>query len=85
LNVRINYRAPAVTSIGGRAGSVRSADGLLDLQVGIPKEMCGPGGKTNSEELFAARGTPLSVLLDLDRSAELGRCSGDDHQVAPHR
>jgi lipoyl-dependent peroxiredoxin len=50
----ILYRTPAVTSIGGRDGSVRSADGLIDLQVAVPKEMGGPGGKTNPEELFAA-------------------------------
>jgi Ohr subfamily peroxiredoxin len=48
------YRTPIVTSIGGRDGSVRSADGLIDLQVTVPKEMGGPGGKTNPEELFAA-------------------------------
>jgi lipoyl-dependent peroxiredoxin len=53
-NVRINYRTPAVISIGGRNGSVRSADGFIDLQVAVPKEMGGPGGKTNPEELFAA-------------------------------
>jgi Ohr subfamily peroxiredoxin len=52
--MRINYRTPTVTSIGGRDGSVRSADGLIDLQVAKPKEMGGPGGKTNPEELFAA-------------------------------
>jgi Ohr subfamily peroxiredoxin len=51
---RIDYRTPTVTSIGGRDGTVRSADGLIDLQVGFPKEMGGPGGKTNPEELFAA-------------------------------
>ena len=50
----ITYRTPTVTSIGGRDGSVRSADGLIDLQVAVPKEMGGPGGKTNPEELFAA-------------------------------
>jgi organic hydroperoxide reductase OsmC/OhrA len=50
----MNYRTPTVTSIGGRDGTVRSDDGLIDLQVGIPKEMGGPGGKTNPEELFAA-------------------------------
>jgi osmotically inducible protein OsmC len=52
--VPIVYRTPTVTSIGGRDGSVRSADGLVDLQVALPKEMGGPGGKTNPEELFAA-------------------------------
>jgi Ohr subfamily peroxiredoxin len=52
--VPIVYRTPTVTSIGGRDGSVRSADGLVDLQMALPKEMGGPGGKTNPEELFAA-------------------------------
>jgi osmotically inducible protein OsmC len=52
--MRILYRTPTITSIGGRNGSVRSADGFIDLQVAIPKEMGGPGGKTNPEELFAA-------------------------------
>jgi Ohr subfamily peroxiredoxin len=52
--VRIIYRTPTVTSTGGRDGGIRSADGFIDLQVAIPKEMGGPGGKTNPEELFAA-------------------------------
>lgn len=52
--MHIDYRTPTVTSIGGRDGSVRSDDGLIDLQVAIPKELGGPGGKTNPEELFAA-------------------------------
>jgi Ohr subfamily peroxiredoxin len=52
--VQIKYRTPTVTSIGGRGGRVRSADGILDLQVGVPKDLGGPGGKTNPEELFAA-------------------------------
>lgn len=48
------YRTPTVTSVGGRTGSVRSADGFIDLEVAPPKELGGPGGKTNPEELFAA-------------------------------
>jgi lipoyl-dependent peroxiredoxin len=50
----ILYRTPTIISIGGRDGSVRSADGLIDLQLAVPKEMGGQGGKTNPEELFAA-------------------------------
>lgn len=42
------------TSTGGRDGAVKSADGFLDLQLALPKEMGGPGGKPNPEELFAA-------------------------------
>jgi Ohr subfamily peroxiredoxin len=45
----------AATAVGGRDGGVKSADGVLDLQLAVPKEMGGPGGaKTNPEELFAA-------------------------------
>ena len=52
--MKVIYRTPTVTSTGGRDGGIRSADGFIDLQVAIPKEMGGPGGKTNPEELFAA-------------------------------
>jgi lipoyl-dependent peroxiredoxin len=52
--LRVIYRTPTITSTGGRDGGIRSADGFIDLQVAIPKEMGGPGGKTNPEELFAA-------------------------------
>lgn len=45
----------SVSSTGGRDGSVRSANGVIDLQLAIPKEMGGPGGdKPNPEMLFAA-------------------------------
>ena len=47
------YTAKA-TAIGGRNGTVRSDDGLLDLQLAIPKEMGGKGGAPNPEQLFAA-------------------------------
>jgi osmotically inducible protein OsmC len=38
---------------GGRNGHGRSADGELDVQLRLPKEMGGTGGGTNPEELFA--------------------------------
>jgi osmotically inducible protein OsmC len=41
-------------AVGGRHGMVRSDDGLLDLQLAVPKEMGGKGGATNPEQLFAA-------------------------------
>lgn len=48
------YTAVA-TSVGGRSGSVKSSDGILNLEVRPPKEMGGPGGNyTNPEQLFAA-------------------------------
>ena len=51
-NSDVFYPTPTVISIGGRDGSVRSADGLIGLQVALPKEMGGPDGKTNPEERF---------------------------------
>ncbi len=48
------YTAVA-TSAGGREGHVRSADGIVDLDLRVPQEMGGPGGAaTNPEQLFAA-------------------------------
>lgn len=43
-----------VTAIGGRSGTVRSEDGILDLPLAMPKELGGEGGATNPEQLFAA-------------------------------
>ncbi|WP_306602012.1 organic hydroperoxide resistance protein [Geothrix sp. 21YS21S-2] len=40
---------------GGRAGRVTSSDGVLDLQLALPKGLGGPGGPNpNPEMLFAA-------------------------------
>jgi len=47
------YTARA-TATGGRAGHAVSDDGILDLSLQPPKEMGGPGGATNPEQLFAA-------------------------------
>lgn len=43
-----------VTAVGGRAGTVKSDDGLLDLPLALPKALGGKGGATNPEQLFAA-------------------------------
>jgi Ohr subfamily peroxiredoxin len=48
------YIASAAATGDGRNGHVQSTDGLLDLDVRIPKEMGGAGGATNPEQLFAA-------------------------------
>ncbi|HEY5361853.1 MAG TPA: organic hydroperoxide resistance protein [Streptosporangiaceae bacterium] len=47
------YTARA-TATGGRAGHAVTDDGLLDVSLKPPKEMGGPGGATNPEQLFAA-------------------------------
>ncbi|RLK46551.1 organic hydroperoxide resistance protein [Microbacterium telephonicum] len=48
------YTAEALATGGGRNGHVRTADGLIDTDVRIPKEMGGAGGAPNPELLFAA-------------------------------
>lgn len=51
---KVLYRAEA-TSTGGREGTSRSADNILDLKLTTPKELGGAGGNgTNPEQLFAA-------------------------------
>lgn len=50
---KVVYQARA-TSTGGRDGTTRSSDGLLDLKLAVPKEMGGAGGGVNPEQLFAA-------------------------------
>ena len=51
---RVLYTADA-TSTGGRAGTSKSSDGVLDLTLTTPKELGGNGAVgTNPEQLFAA-------------------------------
>ncbi|MHA6204225.1 organic hydroperoxide resistance protein [Dyella soli] len=53
-STKILYTATA-TVIGGREGHAKSSDGVLDLQLVVPKELGGPGGAgSNPEQLFAA-------------------------------
>ncbi len=49
------YTAHAVAS-GGRDGTARTDDGVLDVALSTPKGLGGPGkaGATNPEQLFAA-------------------------------
>lgn len=46
----------SVNAIGGRAGHVKSSDGVIDLPLSLPKGLGGPEtpGTTNPEQLFAA-------------------------------
>ncbi|SDY32666.1 Ohr family peroxiredoxin [Hymenobacter psychrophilus] len=47
------YTADA-TAIGGRSGHVRSATGIIDLEMSVPEGLGGKKNATNPEELFAA-------------------------------
>ena len=49
---KIVYTARA-TVTGGRTGTAKSEDGVLDLSLTAAKEMGGPGTGTNPEQLFA--------------------------------
>ncbi len=52
--MKVLYTAQA-TARGGRSGEVVSDDGVIDLELEMPKELGGPGGdKSNPEQLFAA-------------------------------
>src|SRR5580692_10344578 len=44
------------TAVGGRNGHAASSDGLISLDLSVPKEMGGPGkpGTVTPEHLFAA-------------------------------
>lgn len=54
MNIEAVYTAHAVASGDGRNGHVASSDGLVDTDLAVPKELGGPGGATNPEQLFAA-------------------------------
>lgn len=52
--MKVLYTA-AATATGGRNGQVKSSDGVLDLEVRMPKALGGAqDGYTNPEQLFAA-------------------------------
>ena len=51
--IKALYTARA-SATGGRGGHTQTDDGLLSVDVKPPKEMGGPGGATNPEQLFAA-------------------------------
>lgn len=51
---KVLYKA-TVKSTGGREnGHAVSNDGIIDVKLAVPKEMGGPGGATNPEQLFAS-------------------------------
>jgi Ohr subfamily peroxiredoxin len=55
MTIKVLYTTHAIAT-GGRNGHTRSADGIVDVNLSIPKAMGGPGrpGATTPEDLFAA-------------------------------
>jgi len=55
MTVDVRYTAHA-TAVGGRNGHTQSDDGLVNVDLSVPKSMGGPGrpGATTPEDLFAA-------------------------------
>jgi Ohr subfamily peroxiredoxin len=51
--MKILYTTKA-TATGGRDGKAATEDGTLSVALAVPKEMGGPGGGSNPEQLFAA-------------------------------
>lgn len=88
----MQYTAEAVTDGNGRNGTVRTSDGLIDLQLGIPAEIGGAGGNVANPELLFAAGysacfmSALSTvarqhkvkLVDASVKALVTIASGDD-------
>ena len=76
--------ATRVTATGGRKGSIRSEDGILDLTLAIPKELGGMGGATNPEQLFAGGYAACfeNALLRVAREAGHRFADGDVTVVA---
>jgi lipoyl-dependent peroxiredoxin len=55
MTIKVLYTAHA-TAVGGRNGHTQSSDGLVNVDLSIPKSMGGPGRPNTStpEDLFAA-------------------------------
>jgi osmotically inducible protein OsmC len=55
MSSSVLYTTEALSTGDGRNGRVRTADGVFEADLAVPKEMGGAGGeKTNPEQLFAS-------------------------------
>jgi len=72
-----------VKASGGRHGSIRSEDGLLDLKLALPRALGGKGDATNPEQLFAGGYAACfeNALVHVSRDAG-HRFADDDIGVA---
>lgn len=71
MSTKILYQTEA-TATGGREGHARTADGSLNVWLGMPKELGGNGFGNNPEQLFAAGYAAcfLSAMKNVARSGE---------------
>jgi Ohr subfamily peroxiredoxin len=76
-----DYVAHATTT-GGRNGHVETSDGLLKLDLSVPKDIGGPGkaGASNPEQLFAA-GYSACFGGAVDYAAKLEKVKAGDVTV----
>jgi lipoyl-dependent peroxiredoxin len=79
-----NVYSTRVTATGGRHGSIRSDDGLLDLKLALPKTLGGKGDATNPEQLFAGGYAACfeNALFHVSREARRHFADGDVDVVA---
>jgi osmotically inducible protein OsmC len=81
--MEILYTAQA-TATGGRNGKVLSSDGVLNLEVRMPKTLGGSGGEyTNPEQLFA---TGYAACFDsaLNLVARMQKVAVQNTEVTAH-
>ena len=73
-----------VSATGGRHGIIKSEDGLLALNLALPKALGGPGGATNPEQLFAGGYAACfeNAILRLAREAGIKFADNDVAVVA---
>ena len=73
-----------VAATGGRNGSIRSDDGLLDLKLALPRSLGGKGDATNPEQLFAGGYAACfeNALLRVSREARHHFADDDVEVVA---
>jgi len=70
------------TAVGGRHGHIHSEDGLLNMQLALPRELGGKGDATNPETLFAGGYSACfeNAFLRVSREAGL-RIRDEDVEV----
>jgi osmotically inducible protein OsmC len=73
-----------VAATGGRNGSIRSDDGLLDLRLALPRSLGGKGDATNPEQLFGGGYAACfeNALLRVSREARHHFADDDVEVVA---